>query len=192
VKATVLLVDDDPNVLDALRRSLRHESYAIHGAANAAEALAFVGHRDVAAIVSDESMPGMRGAALLERVRRMSPDTVRIILTGHRDFDAAMRAINLGEVDRFFVKPCDTAELKRALRQLIAERALQHHSRRLLGTVRSQARILESLEQDTPWITAIERTRDGSIVIDDSPVDLESLLAEIEDEIERAACRSAD
>lgn len=189
MKPLVLLVDDEPSVLEGLVRALRREPFALRSARGAREALEALDQYEVAAVVSDESMPGMSGTELLSEVRRLWPDTARVVLTGHRDFDTAMRAINLGEVHRYFLKPCDTRELSAALRELLAERTLRRQAHRLLGTVRHQSEILEAIETETPGITTIEHDDSGSIVLRDDPVDLDGLLSEIEDEIRRAENR---
>lgn len=182
----VLVVDDDPDVLEALGRALRREPFALEFSRNASEALDALHRLEIAAVVSDESMPGMSGTELLSEVRRLWPDTARVVLTGHREFDTAMRAINLGEVHRFFLKPCDSRELSAALRELIAERTLRRQAHRLLSTVRQQSGILEAIETETPGISTIEHDGSGSIVLPDEPVDLDQLVSEIEDEIRRA------
>lgn len=187
----VLLVDDDPSVLDALVRALRHEPFALRPARGAREALEALHHSEIAAVVSDESMPGMSGTELLSEVRRLWPETARVVLTGHRDFDTAMRAINLGEVHRYFTKPCNTRELSAALRELLAERTLRRQAHRLLSTVRHQSEVLETIEAETPGITTIEHDDSGSIVLQDDAVDLDGLLSEIEEEIRRAESRRA-
>jgi DNA-binding NtrC family response regulator len=120
VRRRVLFVDDDPSVTDAMRRSLRDEPYQVATAGSGDEALAVLRKGPVDVIVSDEMMPGMSGSDLLALVRRDYPGTARMILTGQATLDAAIRAINEGEVYRFFTKPARTIDLALAIRQALA------------------------------------------------------------------------
>lgn len=102
---TILLVDDDPNILSALRRVLRHR-FTLHCASNGAEALDLLRRfGPFAAVVSDMRMPGMNGIELLREIRRQSPETVRLVLSGQSDFADVVAAINEGAVFRFLTKP---------------------------------------------------------------------------------------
>src|SRR4030042_375317 len=104
---TVLLVDDEANVLRSLERTLRNEEYAILTAGSAAEALDILETMPVDLIISDLGMPGMNGFELLKTVKGKYPAVARIILTGQSDTPTVLRAINEGEVFRFFTKPWD-------------------------------------------------------------------------------------
>ncbi|MDD5761704.1 MAG: response regulator [bacterium] len=101
----VLLVDDEANILNALARLFLDRDVRVLRAENGEEALGIVRREPVAVVVSDNLMPGMRGVELLSRVRDVSPDTVRVLLTGYADLSTAIEAINRGEVFRFHVKP---------------------------------------------------------------------------------------
>ncbi len=119
----VLFVDDEPRVLEAIRRLLRGRfegSFAVSGPA-ALEALAAEG--PFAVVVSDMQMPGMTGVDLLERVRQQAPDSIRMMLTGDADRTTAAQAVNRGQVFRFLTKPCDPDLLTEALTDAIK----QHH-----------------------------------------------------------------
>ena len=101
----VLLVDDEANILNALARLFLDRDVRVLRAGTGEEALGIVRREPVAVVVSDNLMPGMRGVELLSRVRDISPDTVRVLLTGYADLPTAIEAINRGEVFRFHVKP---------------------------------------------------------------------------------------
>src|SRR5687768_872607 len=104
----VLCVDDEPQVLAGLSVSLRRR-YEILTATSGAEALAVLARRpDVAVVVSDMRMPGMDGAAFLAKAKEIAPDAVRVLLTGYSEIDAAMNAVNQGQIFRFLTKPCPT------------------------------------------------------------------------------------
>jgi putative two-component system response regulator len=111
----VLIVDDEPNVLDAARRLFRAEPIAVETAASAAEGMEIVSRQGVSVIISDNRMPDMMGVQFLEWAKTAVPDSVRILMTGCADMDAAIGAINRGEVYRFITKPWDGAELKKTV-----------------------------------------------------------------------------
>lgn len=111
----ILFVDDEPKVLDSIRRQLR-KSYDIVTATSGPEALALLSDTGpVALVVSDMRMPGMNGAELLARVRTQYPDTVRMILSGQADVESTIAAINDGHIFRFLTKPCHDAVLREAV-----------------------------------------------------------------------------
>ncbi|NOZ24681.1 MAG: response regulator [Nitrospirae bacterium] len=139
---TVLLVDDEEYVLNSIERLLAcHDGIRVFRAASGADALKLIEEESVAVIVSDNMMPGMKGTELLSRVKTVSPDTVRILLTAYADFPTAIEAINSGEVFRFIVKPWDDGLLVRT----VQEAAGRHHLIRSLR-VKDKA-ILLSLAQ---------------------------------------------
>ena len=185
----ILLVDDDANLRDSLCRGLRHEPYEILTADGALAALKLLAARPVDVVVSDQAMPDMSGALLLERVCKEYPDTIRIMLTGHASLELARRAINDGQVYRFFTKPCSTVELAIAIRQGLQHRALLVEGRRLLHTVRRQSAALEALESEVKGLTSVTRDRDGAIVLEDIPMDPVALLHEVQAELDAADAR---
>jgi response regulator RpfG family c-di-GMP phosphodiesterase len=135
----ILLVDDEPNVVGALRAMLR-KRYTISTAESGHEALALIEREDpFVAIVSDMRMPTMDGADLLMRVRRSSPSTVRLLLTGHAEIDAAMAAVNQGQVFRFLLKPCPPDELIASLDAAVEQHRLVTGERVLLEETLSGA-----------------------------------------------------
>lgn len=112
-KHTILLVDDEVNNLQLLRRTLRHD-YNILTASNGKEALEIVEGKgdEIALIVSDQKMPEMEGTEFLKRVAGDYPDIVKILLTGHLDVDAIVDSINDCHLYQYIVKPFDPEELK--------------------------------------------------------------------------------
>jgi len=181
----ILIVDDEPHVTEALKRVLHREPYEVLSAGYANEALQILAYEPVSVVISDEKMPGMRGSEFLAMVYRHFPDTVRIMLTGHANLDLAVRAINEGQIYRFFIKPCNEEEIRGAIRQAIQQKELADKSRRLLKKVKRQDFVLERLEKKNPGITRVERDSDGDIVIDDFGTDLDRLIQEINKELER-------
>ena len=101
----ILLVDDDSHVLDGFRRTLGRE-FALETAVGGQAALALIAANEpYAVVVSDMQMPGMNGIQLLSRIKNASPDTIRVMLTGHADTQTAINAINEGSIFRFLNKP---------------------------------------------------------------------------------------
>lgn len=113
----VVLVDDDLRVVEGLITILRREPYRTIGLTSPHAVLVLLEHEPVQVIVSDELMPLMNGTTLFHRVRQRWPQIARIMLTGHADMDIAMRAFDLGDIQRFLLKPCPPPELIAAIRE---------------------------------------------------------------------------
>ena len=145
----VLFVDDEVDVLDGLRRTLRRE-FEVHIAVGGVQALAMIEeHGPFPVVVSDMRMPGMSGAQLLAKVRQLAPDTVRILLTGYTDLNSAIEAVNEGNIFRFLTKPCEKELLVRSIsdaveqyRLITVERNLLEDT--LLGSIKVLADVLNA------------------------------------------------
>lgn len=114
---TLLLVDDEPNVLNALSRLLRREGYRIFTATTPSAAFEQLAQHAVQVIISDQRMPEMSGTEFLSRVRQLYPDTIRIVLTGYTDLDSVTSAINHGAIYKFLTKPWDDDLLREQIRE---------------------------------------------------------------------------
>jgi EAL domain-containing protein (putative c-di-GMP-specific phosphodiesterase class I)/CheY-like chemotaxis protein len=114
---TLLLLDDEPNILNALRRLLRREGYRILATTSPQEAFELLAQHRVQVIISDQRMPEMSGTEFLSRVKQIYPDTVRIVLSGYTDLQSITEAINRGAIYRFLVKPWDDEELRQQVRE---------------------------------------------------------------------------
>ncbi len=110
----VLIVDDDPNVLEGFRRGL--QGFSLETAGNGRDALTLVNNREYAVIVSDLSMPMMDGLTFLERTREVSPYSTRVVVTGDADLEKALDAVNRGNVFQFLQKPCSSDMLAQTIR----------------------------------------------------------------------------
>ncbi len=132
VDHTVLVVDDEPASLRALRRTLAPE-YRVLCAAAGAEALALLASRPVSLLVTDHRMPGMSGVELLARSAELHPEVVRIVLTGHAEVDSLIQAINAGEVFYYLTKPWEPRDLALAVRRGIERLDSARERQRLLG-----------------------------------------------------------
>jgi CheY-like chemotaxis protein len=128
----ILCVDDEPNVLHAIERQF-HKRFEITTALGPDPGLQEIAERGpFAVVVSDLRMPGMNGVQFLARVRQISPDSVRIMLTGEADFSAAIEAVNQGHIFQFLSKPCPAEMLGRALDAALEQHALIMAERELL------------------------------------------------------------
>jgi serine/threonine-protein kinase len=110
-RARILFVDDEERILTALKTIFRGR-YHVLTATNGQEALEFISQFKIPVIVSDQRMPGMQGVEVLRRAREISPDSVRILLTGYSDLASIVGSINEGEVYRFISKPWDNQDLQ--------------------------------------------------------------------------------
>lgn len=176
MNARILFVDDDPNLIEALKRTLRKQPYEIFTALSAKDGLKLLDEQEIDVVVSDNDMPGMSGVEFLTRVRSAHPGTVRVMLTGRASLQSAIEAINEGEIFRFIVKPCDAGSLNRVLVQGVKHRKLLRYARKLLDKSRTQSRIIRNLETENPGITHLQTDGDGAIVIDD---DIDTSLADL-------------
>ncbi len=107
----ILLVDDEANILAGYKRNL-HSKFMVTTSTVAKDALEIIKKSEpFSVVVSDFNMPGMNGVEFLKAVREISPDTVRLMLTGYADVDTAIKAVNTGNVFRILTKPCDNETL---------------------------------------------------------------------------------
>ena len=116
---SILIVDDEPDIRSALRRTLKTPGYTLYEASDGVEALEKLKENPVDAIISDYNMPRMNGLDLLTQVRIMTPAVLRILLTARADVHLAVRALNEGSVHRFLLKPWDHVDLKGILRMAL-------------------------------------------------------------------------
>lgn len=144
----ILFVDDDPNILDGFRRQLRQDFW-VETALGAEEGLRVALEKGpFAVIVSDLQMPGMDGIEFLNQTRQLSPDSMRIMLTGNADLQTAIEAVNRGYIFRFLTKPCAPQTLKGALAAGVRQYQLVCAERQLLvKTLRGSLKVLAEILQ---------------------------------------------
>ncbi|MDP2226699.1 MAG: response regulator [Moraxellaceae bacterium] len=116
IKPKVLLVDDEERILRSLGLLLRMQ-YQVFATSDGFEALAILRREKIHVLISDQRMPVMSGSELLRQAREVSPDTVRILLTGYADADAALASVNEGEIFRYITKPWGPKELRDTIAQ---------------------------------------------------------------------------
>ncbi len=161
-KETILVVDDQPEVLRSIERLLKPE-WNVSTAAGGAEALEWLRTGDPAVILCDQRMPAMTGVEFLERSLESRPDAVRILITAYADLEATVDAVNRGKIYAYVAKPWEPDDLA-----LLVRRAADHH--RLAGENRRLAAELaeanERLRAENVHLrrTAVESARFENIV----------------------------
>jgi CheY-like chemotaxis protein len=139
----LLFVDDEPAVLEALAVNLRRGFEVVTVTSGEAGLEYLQAESDFAVVVSDMRMPKMDGATFLARAREVAPDVVRILLTGQADLDAAIKAVNHGQLFRFLTKPCPRDTLRGAIDSAVVQHRLINAERVLLEqTLRGSIKML--------------------------------------------------
>lgn len=153
-KHSILVVDDEPEILYSLRGLLRRD-FEVFTAESGVEAVELLHRQQVHVVMTDQRMPGMTGVQLLSRVRGQYPQAVRIVFTGYADIKAVVDAINQGQIFRYLTKPWDPDELVTVLREACAE-----HDR-IVERESLFTDLLEHLNQGMELVRG-QRARDGA------------------------------
>lgn len=143
----VLFVDDEEGVLKSLARLFRRTDLDVTTTASPDEVRRLVRDEEFAVVVSDQRMPEIEGTRLLEEVRDLRPETLRISLTGYADKEAAIEAINRGSVYRFLTKPWEDDELRAEIARAVEEYNVRAEVRRLTELTRRQNAELAGLNE---------------------------------------------
>jgi two-component system, probable response regulator PhcQ len=178
----VLIVDDEPNILTALRRNLSQippmlldgERLELIPANSPDDALQLAADEHFDLVISDLRMPGINGVDLLAEIATRQPMVSRILMSGFADLEAIISAINQAGVFRFIPKPWNDDDLRMAVVQALHYRALLLENQRLADLVRAQQGRLDKqdaelrrLEVEHPGITRVDRDETGAIYIDE-------------------------
>lgn len=165
---TILLVDDEPNVLSSLWRCLRNEKqYEIVTALSGEEALEVMRSRNVNVVISDQSMARIQGIEFLMLAKKYCPKTVRILLTGNANLDLAVEAVNQGEVYRFLTKPWDDAELREIVASALEKSNAQSPAAVSSHNLQQHPAELDRLERLHPGISKLSKNTDGALILPD-------------------------
>ncbi|MCG8473388.1 MAG: response regulator [Desulfobacterales bacterium] len=157
---TLLLVEDEVRVLNALRRTLRPLGHEVVTALSGQEGLDLLKNLDPAPalIISDLRMPGMNGTEFLEQAKELAPETIRYMLSGYADMDAVIDSINRGEVQRFLTKPWEEKNLLFEVTEGLKQYELTQKNHRLMAHIRRQNQRLYQFGQEMDNLVK-ERTR---------------------------------
>lgn len=127
----LLLVDDEENIVRALVRLLRKDGYTIHTANSGKEGLEVLKKNDIGVILSDQRMPEMNGVEFLREVKKLYPDTVRMVLSGYTDLQSVTDAINEGAIYKFLTKPWEDDLIRKNIEQAFQQFELVKENERL-------------------------------------------------------------
>lgn len=122
-KSNILVVDDEPNVLATVQAILQQEGYTVEGACGGVEAIAAIQSRHYDLVLTDLKMPVVDGLGVLSEVRKHSPDTVTVMMTGYASLDSALEAVQLGAYE-YLLKPTEVPQLKLAVKRSLERKRL--------------------------------------------------------------------
>ena len=157
-KHTVLCVDDEENILRALKRVLRKEDYNLLTAGSGEEGLKILTENTVQLVLSDQRMPEMNGTDFFAEIKDIYPDTIRIILSGYTEISSITESINKGHIYKFFLKPWNDENLKLEISKALEQYDLIQANKALTQTIINQNEELRTAN-DTLENTVRERTR---------------------------------
>ena len=176
----LLLVDDEINILNALRRVCWNEKLQpdikdlrITTFESPFTAIEFASHHPVDLVLSDFRMPEMNGVAFLRRVRELQPNAARIIISAFADKEGIISAINDAAIYRFIAKPWDPVELKETIgaalahhQQLVENQTLADEARLQRGSISPHELALRQLEAESPGITKVHWDENGGVLLE--------------------------
>lgn len=179
----IMLIDDEPHVLSALQRVLRQhppvpgQPFSVETYTSPFKAIEAAQERTIDVVVSDYRMPELDGVETLRRIKEVQPHTGRILLSGSREFDTVIDAVNVAQVGRIVIKPWEEIELMTAIRDAVETRRLRIENAELADQLRMQRGLLTQQEAELrrienlwPGITRVEWGEDGSICISEADV----------------------
>ena len=156
---TLLLVDDEENIVAALRRLLRAEGWKVLSATSAEQALHRMARHEVDVVLSDQRMPGTTGVELLRRAKELYPETIRLVLSGYTELQSITDAINEGAIYKFLAKPWDDEQLRAHLREAFALKEMADQNRLLGREVQAANRELADLNQRLEALLSAQREK---------------------------------
>jgi len=156
---TLLLVDDEPNILTALKRLFRRDGHLLLSASSGPEALELLSQHKVDVIITDQRMPGMTGVEMLRTAKTLYPDTIRMVLSGYTELQSVTDAINEGAVYRFLTKPWEDEQLREQVRKAFGMRDLIEENRELDAKIRATNQELVAANRHLGELLERERYR---------------------------------
>ena len=134
---TLLLVDDEPDVIAALRQLMQRDGYQVLTASSGPEGLALMAGNAVDVVLSDQCMPGMSGVEFLRRASMLHPESMRILLSRQTDLQSVTDAINDNAIYRFMTKPWDDGQLRALVEQAFHHKELDDENEKLSIKIRT-------------------------------------------------------
>lgn len=185
---TVLCVDDESNILNALKRLLRKEPFRLLTCTSGLEGLELLAQHEVHIVISDQRMPKMSGTEFLRQVKELYPQIIRIILTGYTDVDTITQSINEGHIYKFFLKPWNDQHLTLEIRQALEQYDLVQANKRLYEMTVQQNDELKQINENLENIVA-DRTHSleqqnqilqlSHAILEDLPIPIIGISAEL-------------
>jgi DNA-binding NtrC family response regulator len=167
-RPVVLCVDDNAEVLTSIVRSLRSLEIDVLATCESREALRWLGTREIAVLISDIEMPAMTGIELASAARHVSPQTMRILISGQRVFENVIDGINQGEVFKYISKPFDP----KGFREVVKAAVERHHELAAqvgdLELTNERVRVAREVAASLD-LTHVERANDGTYVVSEAP-----------------------
>ncbi len=174
----LVFVDDEPNILSALKRSFFEEDYTIKTFSEPSKALEFIKKNDVHLILSDQRMPKMEGTEFLTKSLEISEKPIRMLLTGYADMEAAVDAINLAKVHRFIFKPWNDEDIRITVKRALDFYDLEEENKQLLDELKVKNAELEE------WnLTLNEKVKDRTKLIAKRNLELGKITKVLEQSI---------
>ncbi|MDY6954692.1 MAG: response regulator, partial [Thermodesulfobacteriota bacterium] len=144
----LLIVDDDLNAINSLKRDLKSQGYTIFAAHSGAAGLETIRAQDIGVVLADQRMPEMDGLTFLEGVRQCSPDAVRIILTGYGSLENAMAAINRLQIFGYLTKPWTSEGLRGTIARAFEHYNLAEENKRITAALKKANACVEASNRE--------------------------------------------
>ncbi|MGM0417826.1 MAG: response regulator [Thermodesulfobacteriota bacterium] len=161
-KPQILIVDDEENILKSLQRMLRSEPYIIKTALTPSQAIEMCRHENFQVIIGDYRMPEINGTEMFDKINKILPDTVKIILSGYSDVSIVIEAINKDYINKYILKPWNDENLKKEIEKGIDQFFLFRKNKELHEKVIASNAELKKLNED---LEEIVRQRTNSLEI---------------------------
>lgn len=168
LKVLFLIIDDEKYIVDTLK-DLFEDEYDVLTSTSSIEGLELFKKHHPPLILADQRMPGMTGVELLERIRKMNGDTIRMIITGYSDIQAVIDGVNKGEIFRYITKPWDNEQLKVLIKEGAESYRINMENKRLTDVIKRQRDELE--------VRVNERTKE----LEEKTKELEAKIRELEE-----------
>lgn len=166
---TILLVDDEENILAAMKRVLRREGYRILTAGGGQQGLELLAANEVDVIVSDQRMPNMTGVEFLRRAKVTHPETVRIVLSGYTELQSITDAINEGAIYKFLTKPWDDDQIRANIAEAFQHKEMVEDNRRLAAQL---AVANEELADANARLKTLLAAKQHQLSVDEASLDI--------------------